>query len=502
MGITGTGVMHESPYAQGSVELLQITRAPIAEWKPSRFNARNRTDDGRLILWNTLAGAITVFEAHQVQAIEALLTRKGIRAKEEGMVKYLHERGYLVSKDTDELRKLRLLIGQGHYRTDKLEIIAMASEDCNFRCVYCYEEFKRGTMRPEVREGIKNLVRSRLPELRQLSLSWFGGEPLYGWEAVADLGPFFAETAQEHKLAYMSHMTTNAYLLTADRADKLLEWGCRHFQITLDGVAEEHDKRRVGRDGSATFATIIDNLRSLKARDDQFFVSLRHNFDRDSVPRMGEFIDLLSAEFGGDARFRLDLHAIGKWGGKNDESLNVCGTDSREVLVQIKRSAREKNVSVNSGVAGMAGIATQLCYAARPNNFLIGADGKVMKCTIMLDTDPRNIVGHLSADGSMALDYDRMSAWTDPYFEHDHVCKSCHVVPMCQGSSCPMVRIISTDRPCLPVKLNLRNELISTLEDREQRARFVAVPAHGVAPPRELAATATTTAFLPPIGAD
>src|SRR3712207_7092344 len=31
----------------------------------------------------------------------------------------------------------------------------LASEDCNFRCTYCYEDFARGTMQPEVREGIK-----------------------------------------------------------------------------------------------------------------------------------------------------------------------------------------------------------------------------------------------------------------------------------------------------------------------------------------------------------
>lgn len=504
MAVAFTNVMQQSPYEHAPAELVPLTRAPVAEWKPSRFNARTRADDGRLVLWNTLSGAISVFEAAQVPAIEALLKRNGVRAKEEGVVKYLHERGYLVAKDVDELRKLRLMIGERHYRSDILEIIAMASEDCNFRCVYCYEEFKRGTMLPEVREGIKNLVRKRLPTMQHLKLTWFGGEPLYGWEAVEDLAPFFAETARERNLSYLSHMTTNAYLLTPDRADRLLEWGCRDFQITIDGVAEEHDKRRVGRDGSPTFGTILDNLRSLRERDDHFFVSLRHNFDRDSLPRMPEFLSLLSQEFGGDPRFRLDLHAIGKWGGKNDDALNTCGVESREALVQLKRAAYEQGVGVKGGIAGMAGVGTQLCYAARPYNLLIGADGKVMKCTIMLDTDPRNIVGHINAQGDIDVDQDRMSLWTEPYYEHDKVCKSCHVVPMCQGSSCPMVRIQSDSkrRPCLHVKSNLHADMMSTLEQREERGRRLAVPARGTQPPRELAAAANTTTFLPPANFD
>ena len=31
-------------------------------------------------------------------------------------------------------------------------------------------------------------------------MSWFGGEPLYGWEAVEDLAPFFMEMADEHEV--------------------------------------------------------------------------------------------------------------------------------------------------------------------------------------------------------------------------------------------------------------------------------------------------------------
>src|SRR5439155_1263846 len=87
------------------------------------------------------------------------------------------------------------------------------------------------------------------------------------------------------------------------------------------------------------------------------------------------------------------------------------------------------------------------CYAARPYNFIIGADGKIMKCTIALDTQDYNIVGHLTKDGRAEIDVDKLAKWVKPYFEEDSVCKRCYYVPVCQGFSCPLPRIETGDRP-------------------------------------------------------
>ena len=133
-----------------------------------------------------------------------------------------------------------------HYRQDVLELILLASEDCNFRCTYCYEDFQRGTMLPSVREGVKKMVERRAPHLKQLTVGWFGGEPLYGFQAMEDLGPFFIDIAEKHSIRYVSHITTNAYLLTPDVAEKLMAWQVLNFQITLDGMREQHDAKETG----------------------------------------------------------------------------------------------------------------------------------------------------------------------------------------------------------------------------------------------------------------
>jgi uncharacterized protein len=269
--------------------LVQLNYTARPRWVPSRFNARTVGDDGRLLLWNTLTGAVSSFGARSREKVLAALSIKGVQEPLDKVGTYLSERGFLVRDSTHELNQFRYFFGQQHWRNDVLQLILLASEDCNFRCVYCYEKFKNGTMKPEVREGVRNLIDQRAPHIRHLNLSWFGGEPLYGWDAVEELSPYAARVAERYGIAHGQDMTTNAYLLTEERATKLLQWGCRRFQITIDGLPEDHDCKRVGRDGSPTYHVILDNLRSLKQRKDHFEVALRVNFDQKNFPRLGGF---------------------------------------------------------------------------------------------------------------------------------------------------------------------------------------------------------------------
>lgn len=468
--------MRVSPYDRGEQtpvldSLVQLRYRPRTRWVPSRYNARTVAADGRILLWNTYTGAVTAFDArHREQAL-ALLSPAGSSEPLGKLGEYMKQRGFLVRAGTNELDKFRYMYMQQQGRQDALEFILLASEDCNFRCVYCYEKFERGTMTPETREGIKRLVEKRAPHLTQMGVSWFGGEPLYGWEAIEDLEPFFNDTVKKYGITFSQHMTTNAYLLTEERATRLLDWGCRAFQITIDGLPAEHDCKRVGRDGSPTYGVILDNLRSLKQRADHFNVDLRVNFDRDNFPRLGEFMETVSEDFGGDERFRMRFRAVGKWGGANDDHLATCGvSEQKTVMRELQKKAVEVGLAQESGIGGVAQPGSQVCYAARPYNFIVGASGKLMKCTIALYDMEQNVVGQLHPDGTLELDDEQMAHWVAPHFESDTLCKSCYVLPGCQGAHCPLSRVTSNQRTCCGVKANLKHEMRYTLE-RSARKR-------------------------------
>lgn len=471
-----TSPLDRDPAAYASPALVQLRYAPPSRWIPSRFNARTVGEDGRLILWNTHTGAVIAFGAKNREAVLERLRVKGVQEPLDRIATYLSERGFLVKQNTNELNNFRYTYARQQWRQDVLQLILLASEDCNFRCVYCYEKFKQGTMRPEVREGVRNLLSQRAHTLKQVALSWFGGEPLYGWEAVEELSPFAHRLAREHGILVTQNMTTNAYLLTEERATKLLEWGCNRYQITLDGLPEEHDCKRVGRDGSATYSVILENLRSLAARRDaRYEVAIRVNFDQKNFLKLGSFLESLSEDFGGDPRFVLRFRAVGKWGGDNDQNLETCGRDQeRQVLDQVRQKAVEVDLRNEAGIRDYARPGGQVCYAARPFNFIVGASGKLMKCTIALDEMEDNVVGQLRRDGTLELDDARMTLWVAPHFESDTLCQSCYVLPVCQGAQCPLTRVESNRRSCAPVKSTLKREMRITLNESSVGAAVVA----------------------------
>jgi uncharacterized protein len=455
-------ILQQSPYDVNPAACGQkngkVSVAP--KWVPSRFNARATTTENSLVLWNVYSNRMSVFKPDLAPKVVEVLSRRGVEGQPEGLIKFLADRGFLVSSEIDEFRRFRHTFNQDHYAKDRLQLFLLSSEDCNFRCRYCYEDFARGTMEPWVRNGVKRYLEKKVPSLKKFQLEWFGGEPLYGIEAIADIAPVALELARQHSVDFSSKMTTNAYLLTPEVADKLFAWKVLNYQITLDGPPEHHDRCRPGRDGSPTFATILENLKSMQRRSEDFHVMLRVNFDRDNAPELDKLLDILERELHADPRFRLAFRNIQKWGGAGDDQLNVCAPDeAREVYQRMEMEARKRGLLLAGTIHSAGGLGAQVCYAARPSSFIIGATGKVMKCTIELDTNDRNVVGHLAESGELTLDDNKMSLWTEPAFESDKKCQKCMMAPSCAGMSCPLVRFQTNDSPCVSERTTFKQSL-------------------------------------------
>ena len=426
-----------------------------------------------MILYNSYTGGFSVFPSVVRPRVEALLRRQGVTISiDDGLTRYLLERGFLIVRGTDELQRMRHLYGQVQYRTDILELILLASEECNFRCVYCYETFPRGTMEEWVRTAVVRWVESKIRILSRVKVEWFGGEPLLGYDAIKEIAPEVQRLAKKHDVAHYSAMTTNGYLLNQDRFAALLQWGVTHYQITLDGPQECHDAKRPLTGGGSTFSQILENLLAMRDVKGTFSVFLRVNFDRDNLPQMPDYVQFLKDRFGSDLRFRMRFYPVGLWGGANDDKLQVCGRTAVEERQNLELMAIEQNVQTETHLDHMhPGKGLNVCYAARPYSFIVGADGKLMKCTIALDKKDYNIVGELSRDGRPILNIDKLGKWIAPYFEDDAACKKCFFLPTCQGCSCPLERIENDTRPCPPEKTQIATTLKSLWKAHQAEAR-------------------------------
>jgi uncharacterized protein len=173
----------------------------------------------------------------------------------------------------------------------RLELILLPTEKCNFRCRYCYEDFKIGKMSPRVINAVKSLLQNRISTLDRLDIGWFGGEPLVATEIVRDIQSYAFELCDQYSVPLNGSMTTNAYLLHADLFRSLHSIGIRHYQITLDGNAEEHNKTRVLASGAGTFERIWSNLLAAADTDLSFQIILRLHITAQNLDTIEEFVE-------------------------------------------------------------------------------------------------------------------------------------------------------------------------------------------------------------------
>lgn len=425
-----------------------------SSWVGSRFNIRNTDIDGTLLLFNSYAGSFARIPLNEITIVERALDGRWTGFPH-GILADLVLNGFLVPAGVDELAAADELHAAQFDATSVLHLILLPNENCNFRCKYCSQTFSRSRMRRDVIEGVAKYVDACAHRLSVFSVGWFGGEPLLACDLIEELSARFQESCNRHNVSYSGTVTTNGYLLRPAVASMLFRAAVRRFQITLDGVPEDHDRLRVLADGhSATSTTILENLTFLHETKEEFSIVIRVNFDDVSVQRMEPFLDNLESLFSGDSRFVLDFHPVGKWGGPNDHALPACGMrDGRFLALDLADRAAKRGFDLLHLRSQLKPYGTR-CYAADPQSFVVGSDGAIYKCTVALD-DPRNKIGYVTVDGQFILDDAKHNRWIASGEESDSGCRACSFRPSCQGNACPLHRMDSGESPCPSVKVNI-----------------------------------------------
>lgn len=304
-----------------------------------------------------------------------------------------------------------------------LKLIVNSSEQCNLRCVYCYETFALGHMKFEVANAIVRLIENRVADgLDWLSIEFFGGEPLGAWNTVKYVAGNAHKLCQQHGVALLGAMTTNSTLLHKDRLEWLVKHGITAFQITLDGPREIHDARRISAQKTGSFDATWQRLAMMKALDlAGLEVTIRVHFDASSWPILAgqsNFLSTLIETFiRSDQRFKLFFHSVEKWGGGSGEGIEFFASrqDSyaalQELLARVSQAGLgPSQVPQLEEGPEMGESGHYVCYAARANAFVIRADGAVSKCTVAFDDD-RNVVGRLTKDGELSIDHELHIPW-------------------------------------------------------------------------------------------
>lgn len=333
---------------------------------------------------------------------------------------------FLVGSMEDEVDYLRQL-----YRSVKnngvWHLIINPTQDCNFRCWYCYEKHPKGHMQSETMERIKKLVRNIFErhEVKHFMLGWFGGEPLmYFNEIVYPLSLYVKQLAAEHGAGFSNSMTSNGFLLTQDVRKKCPEINLNHFQITLDGDREAHNRTR-NQKGVPSFDQILDNAMALVEAYPESSIKLRINYNSETIRTdFARVLDVIPHNI--RSQFWIQFQRIWQTYEKEGNDIRI-----KEILqhhsAQLKKAGF--HMAFNSTYNFFRGI---LCYADRINYAHINYDGNVYRCTAN-DYTVDNALGYVDDAGNIVWDEAKTNGWSDKAFFDNPVCLSCKLLPLCGG---------------------------------------------------------------------
>ncbi|MGM0125502.1 hypothetical protein IGI37_002901 [Enterococcus sp. AZ194] len=299
---------------------------------------------------------------------------------------------------------------QEHIMDATLRLTILSSEQCNFRCSYCYEDFKRGNLDDEVAESLIIWLRKNIKNYTAVQISWFGGEPLLGIKKILYLSEEIKKICIQSKRPFSSGITTNGYLLNENNFKKLLSVGLRQYTITIDGVAEDHNKYRRLASGRESFGEIISNLESIRdnLKTGAFRIIIRCNLTKENLKNIDKYIKFMHERFYSDKRFSFIFRPVGDWGGEvvkdvNKELVSAFDDIYLPILNGIKKYPLNIDEYKNMLINGM-------CDSSRKNYLIVGSEGTIYKCTMLFNSED-NQIGKLFEDGKMYIDEKKVSKW-------------------------------------------------------------------------------------------
>lgn len=159
--------------------------------------------------------------------------------------KILGENRFWVEDQCDEVCELEKEINENIQQgSEDLTLTLALTYQCNFHCVYCFEDKNDKVMNKETAQEIIEKVAQILPEHKynRLKIHYYGGEPLLNLNVLLYFHEKFKIISEDMGIPYKTSLTTNGSLLTNELISYLK---FDTIQLTFDGLEKTHNSLRV-----------------------------------------------------------------------------------------------------------------------------------------------------------------------------------------------------------------------------------------------------------------
>ena len=397
--------------------LLLKEQQKDVQYKQSEYLLQEKTEDGRLLLLNTISGEMVLLTEEERDAFEKL------PSKIEHSLSELFLHSYIVPTSCNEMRRieqlrailLRKMEAEGvinHYNI-------LPTTCCNARCFYCYESgIKQVNMSEDTADSLVDYIVAH-SNGSKVTLSWFGGEPTLKKERIDQI----CQKLTENNISFVSKMVSNAYLFDENLVEHAKSaWHLKNIQITLDGTEDIYNKTKsyIYNDTNP-YQRVLRNIQLLI--DQKIRIVIRLNMDSHNQNDMVCLIEELADRFRGEKHLfvyvRRLIEDVGDRPVHHSEEdisqLNQCYSELQDLL--------EKNgwPQVENLLPSLS---EWICMADNPASVQCSPDGIISKCEHYIFD---HTVGTLE---NGITDYEEVKKWQEktPFI----TCEGCVLFPSCR----------------------------------------------------------------------
>jgi uncharacterized protein len=350
----------------------------------------------------------------------------------------LNTSGFIINDEVDEVDLLfnnRNKILFAPYYT----LMILPTYDCNFKCWYCVQKHTDIYMRDDLICKIKKHIKNYLiqHQIKLFELAWFGGEPLLNFESIVNICQFASRFCSDNNIVYHNSITTNGFLINESMAKEMNKLNFNHFQITIDGCRDKHNKVKYDTNSTDNaFDKTLSNIVLLLENIPNASILLRFNYTFNNIDEhviVNDINNIIPIKL----RDRISFNLQKVW--QIDES-----------KIETNKFYNLKYLISESGykLSALDLSNYYCCYVERKHYNSIFPNNNIVKCS---NCDIDNAEGFLNNDGDIIW-HNRKN------YELKDECFDCQFLPICFGQ-CPEKRFstMPQQKKCNDENFHLRN---------------------------------------------
>jgi uncharacterized protein len=418
------------------------------------------------ILYNPVAGSAHIVDMSVVKMLDDIKNKRSVGEVDDALVEFFMDKGYLYSDPAEEEKKERLEFEKYRLRAQEgaFQVILTTTYKCNLNCSYCYQDVAGltrtpHTMTPEMFEKADEFTNRLLKQKHEQFYYYllYGGEPLL--PGVTDRTTI-ERVVKECKMfdIPLAAVTNGVYLL--EYCDLFKDVRIGELQITVDGPAEVHDRRKRTVDGRGSFERIMQGID--KAVEYGFPINFKTVIDRENIAQVTELAEIVDSKGWldlPDDKFKIQLAENAGLCSPKREAGNDNYMRPIEILESLYKEA-QRNSSMKKffrpfcmgirvlHVSGMPPHPRFGACSAGTLQLCFGPDGYVYPCMVHLGF-PEHSIGTYFPE--VEIKENGLQEYQVQPAHHVKECNECALKYVCGGRCVPSVQAMNTP-PCPDVK--------------------------------------------------